>query len=298
MKNEMNTDFQYCKIPYGEDVLAVLGSDGIREYGADKKGEISRRQHFHNLMEIAVCRWGIGEVMIDGRSYPYEQGDIMVIPQNCSHTIVSRKSTKSFWEFLYIKPSVFLEICYPEGNRKKERFLQDVEYRPFVKKGGDAACLIAEIGLIMDQFRLKEYEYQNCVKGLLFAVLMEIVKINRKDSEKPEFAEMSNMSGIRILGMAFEYIEENLEKELSVSEIAKAAYVSETYLRRLFAECCALSPAQYIKMVRIDAACKLLKQGDANINEVAYKVGYSNVSTFINNFKQITGKTPKQWNRK
>ena len=98
--------------------------------------------------------------------------------------------------------------------------------------------------------------------------------------------------------MAFEYIEENLEKELSVSEIAKAAYVSETYLRRLFAECCALSPAQYIKMVRIDAACKLLKQGDANINEVAYKVGYSNVSTFINNFKQITGKTPKQWNRK
>ena len=35
--------------------------------------------------------------------------------------------------------------------------------------------------------------------------------MNRKDSEKPEFAEMSNMSGIRILGMAFEYIEENLE---------------------------------------------------------------------------------------
>ena len=92
-----------------------------------------------------------------------------------------------------------------------------------------------------------------------------------------------------------EYIEKNFAKDLRIADVAQAAFVSETCLRRLFVEYCQISPMHYAKTVKIEKACELLENKHININEVAYKVGYSNCSTFINNFKQITGQTPKQW---
>ena len=38
-----------------------------------------------------------------------------------------------------------------------------------------------------------------------------------------------------------------------------------------------------------------MKDTDANINEIAYKVGFENMTTFINNFKKVVGCTPREW---
>lgn len=294
MKNEINAEFQYLKIPYGEDVLVLLGSEWIREYGADQNGHASDKIHFHNLMEIGICRQGAGEMIIDDKRYLYKKDDVAVIPRNFSHTIISNSGEKSFWEYIYVQPAEFLENIY-KIERKRESFLEKIENRAFIKSRKEVSSLASEINLIMDQFRVREYEYQSCTKGLMYALLMEIVKINHKDYHKPEFNQKAIPRKVNVLAKALEYIEEDYTKDLHVSDIAQAAMVSETYLRRLFAECCTVTPMQYVKLNRIEAACRLLKNKDVNINEVAFKVGYTNITTFINNFKQITGMTPKQW---
>ena len=51
----------------------------------------------------------------------------------------------------------------------------------------------------------------------------------------------------------------------------------------------------YVNFVRISYACKFMKNSNKSIAEVAQKVGYENLSTFINNFKKIVGETPKKW---
>lgn len=297
MKNERNAEFKFLEILNGEDVLALLGSEWIKEYGVDENGNRKTKNHFHNLMEIGVCRWGVGEIVFDQKRYPYRKGDVMVIPQNYPHGIFNTEGEKSFWEFIYVKPAVFLEkVCKGELRRRK-RYSEEVEYRPFLKRREDAVQMTAEINLIMDQFRVRDYGYRDCVKGLVFALLMEIIKINHIDNEKPELDEKYSPQKVQTLALALEYIEKNYEKELRISDIAQAAFVSETYLRRLFTECCAISPMQYVKMIRIDAACKMMKNTDANMNEIAYNVGFENMATFINNFKKIVGCTPKQWKK-
>lgn len=316
MKNERNTEFKFLEIPNGEDVLALLGSEGILEYGVDENGKRIEKNHFHNLMEIGICRWGTGEIVFDQKRYPYRKGDVTVIPQNYPHRVHSLGGEKSFWEYIYIKPAVFLEKVCKGEMRKRNRYREEAEYRPFIKRREDGACLTAEIDLIMDQFRVRDYGYRDCVKGLVFALLMEIVKLNHIDNEKPEFDtqrqrgkvgeffEPGHLDRLEFkekynnLSLAMKYIEENYERELRIQDIAQAAFVSETYLRRLFAECCAISPMQYVKMIRIDAACKLIKNTNANMNEIAYNVGFENMATFINNFKKSVGCTPKQWKKK
>lgn len=298
MKNKMNADFKFYEIPNGEDVLALLGSEWIREYGVDEKGKAISKNHFHNLMEIGICRWGTGEIILDKKRYPYKKGDVTVVPKNFPHATVNKRGEKSFWEYIYIRPSVFLEKIYKGEVRKRKKVTEELEYRPFIKGQIEVPGLAAEINLIMDQLRMQEYEYRSCVKGLLFALIMEIVKINHLDNEKPKFGQKSSPQKEEIIGKALEFIEENYTKDLRISDIAQASFVSETYLRRLFLECCAMSPMQYVKLVRIDAACKMIKNTDANINEIAYKAGFSNMATFINNFKLIVGYTPKQWKQK
>ena len=290
MKNEMNVNFRYIEIPYGEEVVAMLGSEYIREYGAD-----GCKNHFHNLMEIGICRWGTGDIIFDKKKYPYKSGDVIVVPKNYPHSIVSEPDTKCFWEYIYINSADCLEKMFKGEPRKKERFTEEAEYRPFLKSEEEVAGLITEINLIMNQMRMREYEYRNCIRGLVFAMIMEIIKINHIDSEKPEFNQKYSPKKVKIIGMAMEFIEENYKKDLRISDVAEAAFVSETYLRRLFAESCAISPMEYVKLVRINAACRLMKSTDVNITEVAYKVGFTNMATFINNFKQIVGCTPKQW---
>lgn len=291
----MSMEFQYLKIPYGESALALLGSEWIKEYGLGEDVKECKKTHFHNLMEIAICRMGTGEIYFEHEKFEYKKDDVLIIPRNFSHTIISHSGEKSFWEYIYLKPSVLLEKVYNAETRKKMKLLEEIEYRPFLKSKKDAGVLITELDLIMDQYRRKEYEYKISIDGLLLALLLEIARINHKDHEKPEFEKKTNPEKVEVLGVALDYIEENFAKDLRISDISQAAYVSETYLRKLFMECCSVSPMHYAKMIRIEHACELLKKKDVNINEVAFQVGYTNLSTFINNFKCITGETPKQW---
>lgn len=80
MEQKKSAQFCYYEIPAGEEVLALLGAEYIRDYGHEERGEYSAGKHFHNLMELAICRSGQGEIYLDSRQYNYGPGCVAVIP--------------------------------------------------------------------------------------------------------------------------------------------------------------------------------------------------------------------------
>ena len=56
-----------------------------------------------------------------------------------------------------------------------------------------------------------------------------------------------------------------------------------------------LSFLQYVKLLRIVAAMEMLLNGDKNISEVAYAVGYSNIAAFSNSFQQSVNRRPSDF---
>lgn len=293
-KRKSSAEFCYYEIPNGEDVLALLGADYIQSYGWGPKGEEAHRKHFHNLLEVGICRLGCGEVWIESRKYHYEAGAIYVIPKNIPHAIVSKNAQKSFWEFICVNPAVFLEHCGLVEHREQGKYLELVGHS-FCKKKEEVQLLAATVNLLMDQMRTQEYPYRQCVTGLTFALLMEIAKINYRKKSKTRAERTLPVDKTQKIAKALDYIEEHYPERIKASDIAGAAYVSPTYLRRLFQEHCSMTPMQYLNYVRINAACRLMENGDDSMNEVAQKVGYDNIATFINNFKYYKNETPKQW---
>ena len=59
----------------GEDLLAILGSAGIRSYGYDENGRILH-SHFHNLLEIGICRRGKGTLIFQNEKRFYTENSI------------------------------------------------------------------------------------------------------------------------------------------------------------------------------------------------------------------------------
>jgi AraC-like DNA-binding protein len=80
-----------------------------------------------------------------------------------------------------------------------------------------------------------------------------------------------------------------------IADLAQQFNFSERNLKRCFQLATQISLNQYLQQVRVDKAKKLLLTTDMKIQQIAYEVGYENVSFFIRIFKKVTACTPTQW---
>lgn len=277
--------FYYRSIVNNEVVLALLGRECIQED--------SSKKHFHNLLEIGVCRKGKGEILTERQKLSYSEGTIVVIPTNEVHMIRSTQDD-DFWEYIYIHPeSVIAQVNDLRRDRNLMKYL--VGNQVIVKSKEEALFLSDEIELLMNQMRVKEYGYCQCVWGLAYTILMEIIKINHEMNNKQNELGIQDIKSVTNITRALDYVDVHFNEDIHTKDIAKAAYVSESFLRKKFQEHFDMSPSQYVNYIRIQKAGKYIRHTDDSIAEIAGKVGYENMSTFINNFKLYTGQTPSMW---
>jgi AraC family transcriptional regulator len=110
-----------------------------------------------------------------------------------------------------------------------------------------------------------------------------------------------NHKSVRYLGglsptqlqLVTNYINEHLEQELSLEELAAIAQLSPYHFCRSFKRSTGLTPHQYVIRQRVERAKLLLKDGKMGISQVAVACGFTHQSHLNRHFKQLTGVTPK-----
>jgi len=90
-----------------------------------------------------------------------------------------------------------------------------------------------------------------------------------------------------------DYINEHLDQELSLQELAAIAQLSAYHFCRSFKRSTGLTPHQYVIRQRVERAKLLLKDGKMGISEVAIACGFTHQSHLNRHFKRLTGMTPK-----
>lgn len=98
----------------------------------------------------------------------------------------------------------------------------------------------------------------------------------------------------RLLLQAQRYIRAHLHEELSLDDISREANLSKYHFLRLFREQFGITPHQYILNCRINKAREALEAGEAPDN-VAFDLGFSDLSHFNRRFKPVYGMTPRQY---
>jgi AraC family transcriptional regulator len=93
---------------------------------------------------------------------------------------------------------------------------------------------------------------------------------------------------------AVEYIQDQLDTDLTVSGIAQAVGMSPDNFTRLFKESTGQSPYQYVVEARVRKAKELLTTGKFTISEAAHHVGFVDQSHLTRHFKRVFGLPPKR----
>ena len=94
------------------------------------------------------------------------------------------------------------------------------------------------------------------------------------------------------------FLERNYNKKVSLKTAAKTVYLSPKYLSRVFKNRTGMKFNEYKLRVKTERAKEFLNQGEYNINQIAYKLGYKNSESFMRLFKKNTGYTPTAYRKK
>ncbi|MBB4088899.1 helix-turn-helix transcriptional regulator [Salinibacter ruber] len=97
------------------------------------------------------------------------------------------------------------------------------------------------------------------------------------------------------LAAAVQYIQDNLDRHISIDELVEEACMSKSSFYRHFSDEFEMSPLEYITRERVVRARELLADSDNTVTNVSHALGFSSTSHFIDMFKEHEGVTPKQY---
>lgn len=100
------------------------------------------------------------------------------------------------------------------------------------------------------------------------------------------------MKWLENLSNAIEYIESNLDKDISIDAAAQIACCSAYYFQRVFTYVAGISLSEYIRRRRMSQAAFELQKSDKKVLDIALKYGYSSPTAFNRAFQSVHGITP------
>lgn len=246
-------------------------------------------EHSHTEIQIAVplsdARFVVNWQTDTGshQRRALREFDVLVIPAEQSHQITVEQEAD--WVVFDVKPGLLVSAAYESvvGDRIE-----------IVEQYGMRDSFIAQLAVA---FR-EEAHAGNSSSHLYVDSLATLlaVHIARRYSDR-SITMRSYKDGLprAKLNLAREYIEQHLEDDITVGDLAQVVAISPYHFSRLFRQSAGLSPYKYIIKRRIDRAKQLLGSGDMPLSHIAVQLGFSSQSHFAQTFRQHTGMTPRNY---
>lgn len=154
---------------------------------------------------------------------------------------------------------------------------------------GDVNMELKEIlNRMTDKILKKSENYEYIID--LYAQELIYTLISNKGAKQVLNLEMNNPVNI-----AIRYMNDNYMQPISIHELSYDLNMSESNFCQYFKRITNMTPNEYLTNIKLKEAKSLLLQ--ASVTEVAYSLGYENISYFISLFKKKYGITPKQYQK-
>ncbi len=253
--------------------------------------------HFHEEYELIYCEACFGKRFIGNSFAEFYQGDMIFIGKNVPHTFIA---DQSFYQPEAVTKPSSIVIQFLENFLGSHFF-----YCPEMT-GMRQILSLSMNGLMITG------ETNNKIKEILLNMLhsgttsklnqlIEIFGVLAASSELQPLS-VNTISGINVgdslkMNKVLEYAVGNYKENITIREAAALMNLSESAFCRYFKSRTQKSFLGFVIEVRLNEACKLLKETDQSILNICYETGFKNLSNFNRLFKKQHSKSPLEYRR-
>lgn len=248
--------------------------------------------HWHNHTEIVYISKGNCHIYIDGSLFICQKGDFLLVPPGYLHSILPQ--TSSDYYAIVIGESLMTVIS-------KDPHL-DLLITPFINKWGMSPLYVSTLHPAHD----KCYRYLNalitltptqtpfyeaCIK---LEICQLILQMNLNFSDHLTQPSNPTTSNTHLLKKAIEYLQTHYHEKITIHDLAIIYGLSEQHFSRLFKAYTGKTIIDYLTLLRLECANKLLVTTDLPITQIPEVTGFCNANYFARVYKNQFGQTPSQ----
>lgn len=253
--------------------------------------------HWHKAVELFYMESGALEYYTPGGKRRFPAGSGGLVNSNVLHATKAISQAEKNIQLLHI---FNLSLLAGEpGSRIESKYITPIvaapqlEILPLFPENAPQAKIL---NLIQEAFRFsgEEFGYEMKLREALSEIWLLLF-----EQAGPMLAKGGayNKSNDKVKLMLI-YIHEHYFEKISVSEVAAAAYLSERECFRVFQNCLHMTPAEYIRNYRLQAACQMLARGQEPVTAVSHACGLGSSSYFGKVFREYAHCTPSEYRKK
>lgn len=227
-------------------------------------------QHSHHKGQLIYIEGGVAYIHLVEKTLIIPARHYVWIPKEVKHFIEMHRSV------------VIISLYF---------YADDDDDHPFFNKGG-----IYPINTLLMQMLSYTVKWEGDVLpgDKAFPFLAGIKNILPEISRKALPIALPTTENERMQPV-IRYINKHVFEPLTLTSVSKETGFSERTLTRLFRQTMNISFLQYFKLLRMIKAIEMMLQTDKSMSEIAYTLGYNNLSAFSNIFYQLTLTRPSEF---
>lgn len=128
--------------------------------------------------------------------------------------------------------------------------------------------------------------------------LMLIQLVRKQDAPSMEVkltTSIKEKSDHDVVQRIIQYLEENINQNLALSDICRDNLIGRSYLQKIFREKIGCGVIDHFGRMKIDAAKQMIRKGTSNFTQIAHDLGFASIHYFSRRFKKVSGMTPTEY---
>jgi len=234
----------------------------------------------HSSWEFTYVDKGYMYTEVNGKKFRLNQGEAMFYGPNQYHT-----------QYTDITSSVcFITLVFDMQLQNADEFLNktftiDTEIKELLRK-------------IINEKQNNHYYSDDIIlcyfKELIIKLLRSLkleTTIHTLDSASKNYIENN------VVKKTIEYIHNNIDKRITLSDISQYVFISQSYLSRIFKKQMGVTLVEYINHLKLEKSKDLIRTGKYSLTQIADMLGFTSVHYFSRQFKEKYGISPSSYSK-
>lgn len=248
------------------------------------------RLHWHEHMEWIYVKKGRVQLQINNTIAVLEADELAFVNSRQLHEAIPLDEDTELVAIVFNEVLIRNSGLDSTEARYFEPILNHSLLLPNFLKSDDSICrsIISSVSRLLQEFDDKKTGFELFIKGELYRLFGLIIR-HHPELWNIQYAARLNDDMITTF---LKYLRENSHKPITVTEAAKLVNLSPNHFCSVFKKTTGRTLIEYINLLRVNEAERLLKETVDSIEEIAFKIGFSNSTYFGRVIKKYRNMTP------